>query len=569
MLRKTLTLLFTFLLLSCSEKSALSSLELNGEKVPAFGKTAAACEASSDQNKGLSVFKFTDAQKEAFYSGEKFLSLLLRFRDEKNDSSFKAGFLYDEDFNKNGSVKKEISGRNIAEGSFSAAGAKEVTLSITPDSLPEGFFISTDGKIRIKKAGFTEQKKGWSRDYEGTPLFAFTKTGGNADFSFTECTKDGAEDLIIRIAEKTVLPKIEITLSESDRGTYKAQNRVFLKIGGETFSIRIPGKECVKVFHSDSLIGKTGDITVTKNVQAVKSIFFKKEDKTLYDYKDAPLVPVKTDLGLITDWNREKWRCLSYELFEWDMFPGILFFDFADYNIQNLFLTRLAFFAEKEGYKGTLVSDYIVRTKHGYNAHDYKAEDLAAFFSLAQKTGFKLSEEELLLRKILLHNRIIEENGSGLFSPVRGSIISISRESSDSLRWQFVAHESWHGIFFTDEGFRKEVKKLYDSFDESSMEFIKIYWQYAPGLGYDINDSYLMQNEFMAYIMQQGLSNVQKYFLNLCERNTVKEKCPELGEYIKENGAIDFYNAGYELNDYAFDRWGLSAGRVSLVSRTD
>ena len=104
-------------------------------------------------------------------------------------------------------------------------------------------------------------------------------------------------------------------------------------------------------------------------------------------------------------------------------------------------------------------------------------------------------------------------------------------------------------------------------FDPDSMEFLKTFWETQPGLGYDRSDEYLMQNEFMAYIMQQSFSNIAPYFLQVAGRGSVNRIQKEGAAYIRNTGAQAFVDAGQILNDYAFEQWGLACGRVSLMIR--
>ena len=171
------------------------------------------------------------------------------------------------------------------------------------------------------------------------------------------------------------------------------------------------------------------------------------------------------------------------------------------------------------------------------------------------------------MRDILLANGVIVDAGNGTYAEGEGAVISFSRESSENLRWQFLAHESWHGIYFTSPEFRSEVDTVYDGFDRKSLEFIKVFWETQPGLNYDRNDDYLMRNELMAYIMQQSLPRVAPYITGLAERDSVRQIEGDLASYIRSNGASAFQDAGQELNRWAFENYGFAAGRVHLVYR--
>ena len=228
-------------------------------------------------------------------------------------------------------------------------------------------------------------------------------------------------------------------------------------------------------------------------------------------------------------------------------------------------MKRLAFFVEKSGYVGTLMKDEEIASLHGYNAHDYKAESLAAFFDTAQSQNFKLNQSELLLRHILLENGIIIAQGNKIIPGV-GAIISLSQESPAYLRNSFLCHEGMHGIFFIDQDYRSYINDLYNQTDRNSIEFLKAYFVATPSLNYDINDDYLLKNEFMGYLVQQGLTFTSKYFsTNLATRKGVNEKFPELCKYIKNTKAQGFVDAASHLDEYLYQRWGMQTGREWTV----
>ena len=52
-----------------------------------------------------------------------------------------------------------------------------------------------------------------------------------------------------------------------------------------------------------------------------------------------------------------------------------------------------------------------------------------------------------------------------------------------------------------------------------SLEFLLKYFSVTPSLNYDIKDEYLVQNEFMAYLLQQPLSEVADYLQKLLRQD--------------------------------------------------
>jgi hypothetical protein len=254
----------------------------------------------------------------------------------------------------------------------------------------------------------------------------------------------------------------------------------------------------------------------------------------------------------------------SYALYRWDLLPEVLIFDFKDYATQALYLSRLAFFVEKIGYRGTLVSDEVVASQHGWNAHDYRPEDLAAFFEAARERSFHLSAQETELEALLVREGLLKESG-GRVAAGKGAIISISRESSAALRWTLAVHESTHALFFSDASYRSFARGLWSSLGPGEKWFWKAYLAWA---GYDAASDYLMGNEFQAYLLQQPVSAAREYFQGR-KAAELLDKHPELKDrvegYMSEFGD-SFAQRASSLQSWLYPRYGIEAGRTVFLS---
>lgn len=276
--------------------------------------------------------------------------------------------------------------------------------------------------------------------------------------------------------------------------------------------------------------------------------------------------PIPADPHAALAWPRDRWRRADYEVFSWDRFPSILIFDTVDYGVQDRLFKRLAFFVEKKGYTGKLWADADLAGLHAFNAHDYRAESLAAFFEQARAEGFTLGAEELALRDLLLARGVLKREGSRIV-PGDGAVISVSRESTEYLRYLFMAHESLHGIYFVDAGFRAKVSEVYAGMDPRAVSFLEDYFTVLETLGYDVTDRYLLENEFMAYILQNPVDKVGPYFAeNLRERYLRHGGDTKLADYVGGSGGAEFVRAATELEEYLFSRWGMAAGRTGMLS---
>ena len=279
--------------------------------------------------------------------------------------------------------------------------------------------------------------------------------------------------------------------------------------------------------------------------------------------------PIAADPGMVLAWPQDRWRDSRYEVFRWEGFPSLLIFDTADYAVQDRMLKRLAFFVEKAGFRGRLARDGEIADLHGWNAHDYQAADLARFFREARNVSFPLLAEERELERILLSAGIIRESGGGIQAG-EGGIVSMSRESDEYLRHRFMAHEGFHGLFFIDDDFRDFSRRRWQQLAAAPRRFILSYFGFQQ---YDTSDEYLMVNEFMAHVLQQQVSQAGHYFgTQLPSRLEDSERRRwDLPQKDQATGswpvlAAAFAREAQAFSDYVGDRWGLAAGRVSLVT---
>jgi len=286
---------------------------------------------------------------------------------------------------------------------------------------------------------------------------------------------------------------------------------------------------------------------------------------------DTPVFPqpLPADPGLVLNWPKENWRDSRFEIFRWDRFPSLLIFDTADYAVQDKLFKRLAFFVEKAGFRGRLAPDAEIKGLHGWNAHDYRADDLAAFFEAARVSNFPLLREERELQELLVAEGIIHANSSGAISAGSGGVISISRDSPAYLRLQFMAHEGFHGLFFIDEAFRAFSRERWLSLPRQLRAFVLSYFDFQR---YDISDEYLVINEYMAHILQQSVQRTGAYFGETLPRRIESSPWRSPPPGIKDEAsnswptlAAAFTREAQLFSDYVYTRWGLSGGRVWLA----
>ena len=539
------------------------------------------------KERGEAQFAFSQAQRSYFskvYETNQSAALVIRmsFNPTKaqrellttgTELPFNFGILYSDDFDNHGKLKEPL----VAKISIYADLSKKLSYNEQNDILvdfsmaipksehfdsflPVGFFINSSVACKIVSTCAAPALIGFDTT-QTVAFYGFASNGGIVNFQNTSVDFSGGSLVFpVQNTSKANMPELVLTLSQKEE-ILNTQTKI--NIGGENLYVSNVKNVSKLVVPVSSLKSPFSNAELTANKEGIAAFLMQAVPVT----DDGVYKAIRTDPGLILSYNKKNWRVPDYEVFEWDRYDRILFFDTADYEIQNDFFRRLAYFVEKRGYKGKLWPDEVLADKHGYNAHDYSAESLAAFFNKAAEENFPLNKAEQTLKKILLVNGLLIPDNGEYVKAGEGGIVSISQESDAGLRLKLLAHEAWHTLFFRDEDFRNYVAAVYYTFDPDSRQFLLDFFESQTGLGYDIEDEYLMHNEFMAYIMQQRLKDVSEYFVGRANLYSVRVFTPELAQYIRETNAKGFEDAAIILNDYVFDTYGIKGGSVGLVNR--
>jgi hypothetical protein len=614
-LLKTIIRLFFFAFIvsanqSCTVRSALG-VTVRDAAVPLAALNKNARSGSIDEPDAAPYLCFAFPRKafeEAHAAFPQALEIELAFVADgaARGGDFAFGFLFPADFDRRGAklaphdeLALHPAARGCVEDALVSAGGNRCRLSLAfpkGAALPRGFFVHSTAPVTVRSVAVISAALGWKRG--AVPRFFFPHMGGtvprlppesasvnefaaidraasgderlSADFS-------GATELFAALPPDSAPPAVTVGLvAPADWGVESAQKTLALTVRGAQGSARFAIRRAPGQTEASVPAGALGEIPLAAEIAAgthgansvreVTSLLLALPRNA--GGTNAALPPLAADPGLILGWDEQNWRRQDFELFEWAQFPGILFFDTRDYLVQDSLFKRLAFFAEKKGYRGHLVTDEEVAGLHGFNAHDYRADTLAAFFSRAETERFPLSERECLLRSVLLDAGIIRPTAGGTgYSAGEGAVISLSKESPERLRRLFAAHEGLHGLFFTQPAFRAEVARAYAETDRASVAFLERYFDATPELAYDVLDRYLVQNEFMAYLLQQPAADAAAYMADtLAAQRYVNRAAPELARQVRETGGQGFAAPATALSAYLFQTWGLAAGRTWLIS---
>lgn len=273
-------------------------------------------------------------------------------------------------------------------------------------------------------------------------------------------------------------------------------------------------------------------------------------------YLPSESAPLSADLGTILARPPTLWRGSEYELYQWSAFPGVLILAFKDHGAQSRTLARLAFFVEKKGYKGLLLTNNALAGRTGYNAHNYRPEDLAIFFTLAAKQNFPLNPEELNLLHLLLENRLLikeegEENSIPTYQPGVGAVLSFSWQSNAPTRRLLLNHEAYHGFFFVSEPFRKAMGEIWAGMSPSLKRVWKDFLRWSR---YDDDWEYLVINELHAFVLQQ-VSQEWPYFL--------RTRILPRSALVTPRTEAQFLEVARLIEEAAWRHGGLVSGRAA------
>ena len=317
-------------------------------------------------------------------------------------------------------------------------------------------------------------------------------------------------------------------------------------------------------FYTSSIGFIPKDITVMQFDSGLDMLDSVEMKEIVLDGKPS-LTPLPADFKLILENDPAQWRYSDWEVYTWESFPGILIIDFQNFNIQSHMFKRLSYFVEKKGYTGKIHSFLRLSGKTDWNAHNYKAKDLAAFFSEAQRSGALLTSAESYLRELLLANGIIEKDEAGYTGGEDKGIVSVSRESASHVRSLLLTHEGYHGLFYAAPGLKELVYELWDALAPEAQEMWTEYLRTADVWNYDYNNEYLLRNELLGYLMQQ--KDFSQYFDNMMFPRLLK-RVPDKEEHFKQNHDVAkqaFLDAALKIAVFLQNTYNLSPGNLSYL----
>ena len=200
----------------------------------------------------------------------------------------------------------------------------------------------------------------------------------------------------------------------------------------------------------------------------------------------------------------------------------ILIVDFPDLGSQGRMLNRIAALIEKRNApRDRVLNDaelesFIISSGSSpetfFYGHDYKAADLAKFFSLAESDGIELNESERDLRDLLLVQNFFRPQSGGyqMQEPEQALVTVVQQQADDPetradetvdsyLRDTILRHELSHGDFFTNKAYRDYCRRFWQR--ELTQKERMIFRDFLISADYDPGNEYIMINEMQAFMM--------------------------------------------------------------------
>ncbi|HEY4171449.1 MAG TPA: hypothetical protein VGM42_00360 [Rhodopila sp.] len=185
--------------------------------------------------------------------------------------------------------------------------------------------------------------------------------------------------------------------------------------------------------------------------------------------------------------------------------PNVLVLDFPVLHDQALMLNRVAALIEKADMPRDRVVteadlDAHIKATGGdpdayYYGHDYRAADLARFFTLAAQQKIPLNPQETWLRDTLSRAGWLAPEANGALISIPGVTGAIDAPS----RTTIFRHELSHAVYFTDPAYVDLTKRFWTTMltdtERAAMR------AFLGKDGYDTKDEDLMANEGQAYLI--------------------------------------------------------------------
>lgn len=201
--------------------------------------------------------------------------------------------------------------------------------------------------------------------------------------------------------------------------------------------------------------------------------------------------------------------------------PAVMVLQFPNLAEQGAAMNRIAALIEKAGaprdrvLSDTELHQLIIGSGDNaqtfYQGHDYIAEHLARFFTLADQQGQALNVHETKLRQLLLDKKVLSREGALYTAQGLQAIVSFTATQPDDPRTpqdegvderrreSVLMHELSHGLYFTSREYRDHCWRFWrERITESERKLLR---KLLARMNYDPQNEDLLVNEMQALLM--------------------------------------------------------------------
>lgn len=201
--------------------------------------------------------------------------------------------------------------------------------------------------------------------------------------------------------------------------------------------------------------------------------------------------------------------------------PAVMVLEFPNLSEQGAAMNRIAALVEKAGApRDRVLSDgelHMLITGAGDNAetfyqgHDYVAEQIARFFTLAEAQGQAMNVHESKLRQLLLDKKVLAREGNRYTAQGLQAIVTFTAPQGDDPRTpqneavddkrreSVLMHELSHGLYFTSAEYRAHCWRFWrERMTDDERRLMK---RLLSRMNYDPQNEDLLVNEMQALLM--------------------------------------------------------------------